>query len=552
MEDHVIGRGESASTIRSVKGKSREAPDSDIDSQSISSPHLQGERWYLHHLNRQTEFLRRHRHGAVNEGGGALEDRKDGEDNTNLAVSPCNLIWTVEEKEVFFGSLARHSRLRPDLIAAEVRTKTETQVIWYLDTLEAMSLSLRHDHLPSQYRLHLRPWLDGIAPPAREVSDGFIAREEELAKRLSNREIEWSRHAIEATHDIQTKQAVDRQKGAWRIKKPKNGELQRAVLTPLLQEELKRQKEEVLEVERRWFVEDFLACMNPEKMKFMSRRFDALQRDELRQHASQALAEARARLGPASQMAATQPSEEQAMNAPAGPSAATQAAPSSQIRPRSSQLHTGSSQIAPTDVMDDEMLVAYEDWRLTISSLRSVQRNQLEREWHEEQRLAKLSEKEKWFYTAEDKAEHDILVKNVNGRTKQRRQVANNKGIEFGETATGSQLKLLLLLHRREKKAIKEAEEIPIHPPTHTRIRKPAPIVKAIRAVNEDAVEVIAEHREAWKEEIAKADKIIEEWSTGHVITGAEVFKQYNAAVERAVVLGIDLFEPANLSKLMA
>ncbi|KAI0763573.1 hypothetical protein BD413DRAFT_495121 [Trametes elegans] len=49
---------------------------------------------------------------------------------------PPNAFWSAAEKDAFFRALAVHSRLRPDLIAEEVKTKTLPDVCVYLAVLE--------------------------------------------------------------------------------------------------------------------------------------------------------------------------------------------------------------------------------------------------------------------------------------------------------------------------------------------------------------------------------------------------------------------------------
>lgn len=52
--------------------------------------------------------------------------------------------WTGLEKERFFKAVARRSRFRVDLIAIDVRTKTQTQCMEYINILDHESISRRN------------------------------------------------------------------------------------------------------------------------------------------------------------------------------------------------------------------------------------------------------------------------------------------------------------------------------------------------------------------------------------------------------------------------
>lgn len=87
--------------------------------------------------------------------------------------------WTAEEKDLFFHALARHSSLRPDLIAAEIRTKTLVDVCGYIALLRDGAQKLE----------------TGISlldlPVALEVSDNWIGFEEEQALILTDAMAGW-------------------------------------------------------------------------------------------------------------------------------------------------------------------------------------------------------------------------------------------------------------------------------------------------------------------------------------------------------------------------
>lgn len=85
------------------------------------------------------------------------------------SVPPSLLYWSPEEKERFFYALSRHSRLRPDLIAEHIGTKTASEVWAYLSFLEQSASSL-DDNAKEPI------------PAARVQTDSWIAQEEKLAE----------------------------------------------------------------------------------------------------------------------------------------------------------------------------------------------------------------------------------------------------------------------------------------------------------------------------------------------------------------------------------
>ena len=98
--------------------------------------------------------------------------------------------WTAEEKGLFFNALSVHSRFRPDLIAASVKTKSILDVCAYIDVLNT-TLSRNHN-LPS-----LRPTLEC----AMEVSDAWVQWEEGNAEELVAMEPKWEEETSEQQHE---------------------------------------------------------------------------------------------------------------------------------------------------------------------------------------------------------------------------------------------------------------------------------------------------------------------------------------------------------------
>ena len=95
------------------------------------------------------------------------------------SIFPPSAYWTAEEKDLFFHALARHSPLRPDLIAAEIRTKTLVDVCGYITLL-------RDGAQTSEMGISL---LD--LPAALEMSDNWIGFEEEQALILTAAMAGW-------------------------------------------------------------------------------------------------------------------------------------------------------------------------------------------------------------------------------------------------------------------------------------------------------------------------------------------------------------------------
>ena len=81
-------------------------------------------------------------------------------------------IWSPAEKNQFFHAVTRHSRFRPDLIAAEVKTKTEVEVMVFLEALEGAKSR--------------RPAEGLVFEPAIRLDDSMIQQEEILSSRLEH------------------------------------------------------------------------------------------------------------------------------------------------------------------------------------------------------------------------------------------------------------------------------------------------------------------------------------------------------------------------------
>jgi hypothetical protein len=98
---------------------------------------------------------------------------------------PSNAIWSWAEKSVFFRALSRHSRWQPDLIARDVGSKTEAEVIWFLQQLVRDEARFRLKYKATgQKRSHLH----GFAPAAYEMSDKWVEQEGAMANSLDEAE----------------------------------------------------------------------------------------------------------------------------------------------------------------------------------------------------------------------------------------------------------------------------------------------------------------------------------------------------------------------------
>lgn len=85
----------------------------------------------------------------------------------------------AEEKDKFFHALSVHSRMRPDLIAEEIGTKTLADVLGYLDMLED---SVRNPgNVASSSGLKFVPLLRKDFPIAHEISEEWLEFEDEQA-----------------------------------------------------------------------------------------------------------------------------------------------------------------------------------------------------------------------------------------------------------------------------------------------------------------------------------------------------------------------------------
>jgi hypothetical protein len=96
--------------------------------------------------------------------------------------------WTAREKNIFFRALSTQSRLRPDLIARAVGSKTLVDLLAFLDALEdgSQDMEAKKTDWPSLGQ-------------AIEVSDGWIKEEEKLAEAIIKAEAQRDTPAYTST-----------------------------------------------------------------------------------------------------------------------------------------------------------------------------------------------------------------------------------------------------------------------------------------------------------------------------------------------------------------
>ncbi|PWN26165.1 hypothetical protein BDZ90DRAFT_233307 [Jaminaea rosea] len=129
-------------------------------------------------ISRYSTLLHEHAqylYNRLHSGGASWKPRPSPHPHAQIAPSS----WTRSELSIFFRSLARYSRLRPDLIARDLGGgKTIVQVVHYINALQdAKSASQRG-------RRRTRAAVLGRTPAAVEVDDAWVEKEERLAEAL--------------------------------------------------------------------------------------------------------------------------------------------------------------------------------------------------------------------------------------------------------------------------------------------------------------------------------------------------------------------------------
>ncbi|WWC73292.1 uncharacterized protein I206_107258 [Kwoniella pini CBS 10737] len=217
-------------------------------------PNESSSKWYINHLDAHITASKRQILGQTS----ILNPNKRSAYPT--IVPPSNALWTPEEKEIFFASLRRHSRYRPDLISAQVGTKNEDEVDWYLDLLEygaeitgQVDHNRRHEYPEPKIRYDgLRSWRKGLAPSARETSDRWIEIEEVLAKSVI-KDIQ-QREEDELSIITKRNRRVEKRELAQKLEFIQDEDK----LTPYKREKLFEEHPSYKGMENKWAIDDYL------------------------------------------------------------------------------------------------------------------------------------------------------------------------------------------------------------------------------------------------------------------------------------------------------
>lgn len=115
-----------------------------------------------------------------------FNDHLTGTDRADGALPPSYFppygFWTSEEKNLFFHALSVHSKLRPDLIAEEIPGKNLVDILIYLELLDAAAVK-------DVSRKRGRAAFEA----AFEVSDEWVIFEEEQARAVAEKEVDWEK-----------------------------------------------------------------------------------------------------------------------------------------------------------------------------------------------------------------------------------------------------------------------------------------------------------------------------------------------------------------------
>ena len=106
--------------------------------------------------------------------------RGTGPESLTTSCIPPYTVWTTAEKELFFHGLAVHSKLRPDLIAEDIQTKSIAEVCAYVDILQQAARDTETSFTP------------GMSDTTFEVSDKWIQFEEGNSAILARSEPAWT------------------------------------------------------------------------------------------------------------------------------------------------------------------------------------------------------------------------------------------------------------------------------------------------------------------------------------------------------------------------
>nr|VWP01067.1 G-patch domain-containing protein [Ganoderma boninense] len=125
-------------------------------------------------------------------------DGRDGIDPLPASYFAPRSHWSSAEKDAFFRGLAVHSRLRPDLIAEEVKTKTVPDVCVYLAILEEGERELLEGttYIDETNRTSGTKSLRRELPAAVEVSEEWVAFEDRMADTMIALQPAWDQQPV--------------------------------------------------------------------------------------------------------------------------------------------------------------------------------------------------------------------------------------------------------------------------------------------------------------------------------------------------------------------
>lgn len=221
-----------------------------------------------------TDYLARYRPGAVSEGVFS-QSHPFGTSHSSQppsTVPPTGAIWTDVEKNNLFGSLARRSRHRPDLISLDLgRTKSESEVAWFLDSLRILS-EYESAKRPDRKTREKSTWRDGEAPAAREVGRGWLEREEYLSRELVGAETTSKADTKEEGRqaDLMRKTRGLRRLPTFKEEEGEGSLLVKTALRKADYEEKVARGEEILKEELHEDVQDFMGRLTGRRLSHLS------------------------------------------------------------------------------------------------------------------------------------------------------------------------------------------------------------------------------------------------------------------------------------------
>ena len=173
--------------------------------------------------------------------------------------------WTSSEKALFFHALTVHSRLRPDLIAASIGTKSTADVAIYLSLLRQGATRVNNDKSTSSHGATIRIGRDQHSA-AHEVSAELVTLEDQqaahicFAEPMHTKEVETEARA-QVLRSVKNGMRVRRGEASKGYKRDREGQLAR-------KEEFERLRAE-LEIE--WARKDELARLDTVALQVLDR-----------------------------------------------------------------------------------------------------------------------------------------------------------------------------------------------------------------------------------------------------------------------------------------